>query len=39
MFTKDVVQPRNLLSRNIIISLPVEQTVLNDKLTQPAGWQ
>ncbi|MBN8857994.1 MAG: RagB/SusD family nutrient uptake outer membrane protein [Sphingobacteriales bacterium] len=40
MFTKDVVQPRNFVDpKYYYFPIPLEQTVLNDKLTQPEGWQ
>ncbi len=40
MFTKDVVQPRNFIDpKYYYFPIPLEQTVLNDKLTQPEGWQ
>lgn len=40
MFGRDKQQPRNFIEpRYYYFPIPVEQTVLNNKLTQPAGWE
>ena len=39
MFNDDKVRPRNFVDPKFYhFPIPLEQTVLNDKLTQPTGW-
>ncbi|MBO9620208.1 MAG: RagB/SusD family nutrient uptake outer membrane protein [Niabella sp.] len=40
MFTKDVILPRSFIEpKYYYFPIPLQQTILNPKLTQPAGWQ
>lgn len=40
MFGRDKQQPRNFIEpKYYYFPIPVEQTVLNEQLTQPAGWE
>ncbi len=40
MFGRDKQQPRNFIEpKYYFFPIPIEQTVLNNKLTQPLGWE
>lgn len=40
MFGRDKQQPRSFIEpKYYYFPIPLEQTILNDKLTQPAGWE
>lgn len=37
-FTKDLQQPKQFIDQYYYFPIPLQQTLLNPNLTQPAGW-